>query len=305
MPAEEDLSAGTQYTETVQEEQSVGFAGILLVLGAVLGGYLMEGGDVGVLIQPAEFLIILGAGLGSVLISTPLKVLIQILQSLTKVLTGAAVSKAQYFELLSVMYELFQMARKDGQLALEPHIEDPEKSTFFAKYPGFVKNHHAVHFLADTVRVILAGGVAPHDLEALMDTDIETHHEESAMPAAVLTKVGDAMPGLGIVAAVLGIVITMGAINGPPEEIGHKVAAALIGTFLGILVSYGFIQPLATGLENLSSNEARYILALKVGLLAFASDAPPIVAVEFARRAIFSDVRPSFKEMEDTFRNKK
>ena len=283
----------------------MGFAGILLVLGAVLGGYLMEGGEVGVLIQPAEIVIIMGAALGSVLISTPLKVVIQILQSLIKVLTGATVSKAQYFELLSVLYELFQMARKDGQLALEPHIEDPEKSSLFAKYPGFIKNHHAVHFLADTVRVILAGGVAPHDLEALMDTDIETHHEESVMPSAVLSKVGDAMPGLGIVAAVLGIVITMGAINGPPEEIGHKVGVALVGTFLGILVSYGFFQPLATGIENLSNNEARYILVLKAGLLAFASDAPPIVAVEFARRAIFSDVRPSFKEMEEAFRNKK
>ena len=209
----------------------MGFAGILLVLGAVLGGYRMEGGEVGVLIQPAEIVIIMGAALGSVLISTPLKVIIQILQSLTKVLTGATVSKGQYFELLSVLYELFQMARKDGQLALEPHIEDPEKSSLFTKYPGFIKNHHAVHFLADTARVILAGGVAPHDLEALMDTDIETHHEESAMPSAVLSKVGDAMPGLGIVAAVLGIVITMGAINGPPEEIGHKVGAALVGTF--------------------------------------------------------------------------
>ena len=278
---------------------------MFMVLVAVLGGYLMEGGDIGVLIQPAEFVIILGAALGSVLISTPLKVVIQILTSLTKVLTGGAVSKAQYFELLSVMYELFQMARKDGQLALEPHIEDPEKSSLFSKYPGFIKNHHAVHFLADTVRVVLAGGVAPHDLEALMDADIETHHEESAMPSAALSKVGDALPGLGIVAAVLGIVITMGAINGPPEEIGHKVGAALVGTFLGILVSYGFLQPIAAGIENVNNNEARYIVALKAGLLAFANDAPPIVAVEFARRAIFSDVRPSFKEMEDTFRNTK
>ena len=283
----------------------MGFVGIFVVFGAVLGGYTMHGGAVGVLIQPSEFIIILGAGLGSVLISTPIKVIVQILQSLTKVLSGAAVSKAQYFELLSLLYELFQMARKEGQLALESHIEDPEKSSLFGQYPGFLKNHHAVHFLADTVRVILAGGVAPHDLEALMDADIETHHEESGQPAAVLSKVGDAMPGLGIVAAVLGIIITMGAINGPPEEIGHKVAAALVGTFLGILVSYGFLQPIATGIENMNNNEARYVLVLKVGLLAFASDAPPIVAVEFARRAIFSDVRPSFKEMEDAFRNKK
>ena len=283
----------------------MGFVGILMVFGAVLGGYIMEGGEVGVLLQPAEFVIILGAAMGSVMISTPMKVLMQILQSLTKVLTGATVSKAQYFELLSVMYELFQMSRKDGQLALEPHVEDPEKSSLFGQYPGFLKNHHAVHFLADTVRVILAGGVASHDLESLMDADIETHHEENAMPSAALAKVGDALPGLGIVAAVLGIIITMGAITGPPEEIGHKVGAALVGTFLGILVSYGFLQPIATGIENISNNEARYILVLKAGLLAFASDAPPIVAVEFARRAIYSDVRPSFKEMEETFRNKK
>jgi chemotaxis protein MotA len=283
----------------------VGFLGILIVFGAVLGGYLMEGGDIRVLIQPAEFLILLGAALGAVLISTPIKVLMQILQSLMKVLLGSKISKAQYFELLSVMFELFQMARKDGQLALEPHIEDPEKSSLFSKYPGFIKNHHAVHFLADTVRVILAGGVAPHDLDGLMDVDIETHHEESAMPSAVLTRVGDALPGLGIVAAVLGIVITMGAIDGPPAEIGEKVGAALVGTFLGILMSYGFVQPIATGIESLASNEARYIMALKVGLLAFANDAPPIVAVEFARRSIFSDARPSFKEMEDAFRNKK
>src|SRR5438445_1802547 len=232
----------------------------------------MEGGEVGVLIQPAEIVIIMGAALGSVLISTPLKVIIQILQSLTKVLTGAAVSKAQYFELLSVMYELFQMARKDGQLALEPHIEDPEKSSLFGKYPSFIKNHHAVHFLADTVRVILAGGVAPHDLEGLMDADIETHHEESAMPAAVLSKVGDAMPGLGIVAAVLGIVITMGAINGPPEEIGHKVGAALVGTFLGILLSYGFFGPLVTKMEFMGAAEMGYFKAIATMVQGFADN---------------------------------
>ena len=283
----------------------MGFIGILVVLGAVLGGYMMHGGDVGVLIQPSEFIVILGAALGSLLIATPMKVAMHILQSSMKVLTGSTVSKAQYFELLSVLYELFQMARKDGQLALEPHVEAPDKSSLFAKYPGFLNNHHAVYFLTDMIRVILAGGVAPHHLEALMDTHIETHHEESAQPVAILSKVGDAMPGLGIVAAVLGIIVTMGAINGPPEEIGHKVAAALVGTFLGILVSYGFLQPIATAIETVNNNEARYILVLKAGLLAFASDAPPIVAVEFARHAIFSDVQPSFKEMEAAFRSTK
>jgi len=283
----------------------VGFIGIFVVLGAVLGGYTMHGGDIGVLIQPSEFIIILGAALGTMLISTPLKVIIQIIQLSIKGLLGAAASKTQYVELLNMLYELFQVARKDGQLALEPHIEDPEKSALFAKYPTFLHNHHAVHFLADMIRVVLAGGVAPHNLEALMDTNIETHHEESAMPSAALGKVSDALPGLGIVAAVLGIVITMGAINGPPEEIGHKVGAALVGTFLGILVSYGFLSPIASSIDTVMLNETRYILALKAGILAFANDAPPVVAVEFARHAIFSEVRPSFKEMEAAFRNAK
>ncbi|MGE3539110.1 MAG: flagellar motor stator protein MotA [Candidatus Tectimicrobiota bacterium] len=283
----------------------MGFVGILIVIGAVLGGFIMEGGEVLVLNQPAEYVIILGAALGTMIIATPIKVIIQMIQLSIKGLLGASVSKAQYVELLNVLYELFQMARKDGQLALEPHVEDPEKSTLFSKYPSFLHNHHAVHFLADTVRVILAGGVAPHDLEALMDADIETHHEEAALPVAALSKVGDAMPGLGIVAAVLGIVITMGAIGGPPEEIGHKVGAALVGTFLGILISYGFLQPIAASIETVNNSEGRYILVLKSALLAFASDAPPIVAVEFARRTIFSDVRPSFKEMEEAFKNKK
>jgi chemotaxis protein MotA len=204
--------------------------------------------------------------LGSVLIATPPKVLSQVLKSLSKVLSGDHSSKALYFELLSLLYDLFQTARRDGPLALEPHVEEPEKSAIFSKYPGFLKNHHAVDFLTDTMRVMLSGGVAGHDLDALMDADVETHHEESARPVAVLTKVGDAMPGLGIVAAVLGIVITMGAIDGPPAEIGHKVAAALVGTFLGVLAAYGFISPMAS---------------------------------------IFSDVRPGFKEMESALRGKK
>ena len=265
----------------------------------------MEHGILLVLFQPAEFVIIGGCGVGTVLVATPPKILSQVLKSLRKVMSGDRSSKALYFELLSLLYELFQTARRDGPLALEPHVEDPEKSTILSKYPGFLKNHHAVSFLADTMRVMLSGGVAGHELEALMEADLETHHEESARPVSVLTKVGDAMPGLGIVAAVLGIVITMGAIDGPPQEIGHKVAAALVGTFLGILAAYGFISPLASNIEAVNQSESRYIVCIKAGLLAFANDAPPIVAVEFARRTIFSDVRPGFKEMEDALRGKK
>ena len=237
---------------------------ILLVLGAVLGGYLMEGGEIGVLIQLAEIVIIMGAALGSVLISTPLKVVIQILQSLTKVLTGATTRRRNISSCSACCMSCSRWPARTDSWRSNRTSKTRKKVAFLQSIPVSLKITMRCIFSPDTVRVILAGG-APHDLEALMDTDIETHHEESAMPAAVLSKVGDAMPGLGIVAAVLGIVITMGAINGPPEEIGHKVGAALVGTFLGILVSYGFFSRLH-GLENLSNNEARYILALKAGL---------------------------------------
>jgi chemotaxis protein MotA len=238
------------------------------------------------------------------LISTPLSVLINLLQSCLKVFTGGSFSKGAYVELLTLIYDLGQTVRKDGQLALESHMEDPHSSSIFSKYPTFLKQHHAVDFLADTGRIIVMGGVPPYEIESLMDADIETHHEESARPVSVLTKVGDAMPGLGIVAAVLGIVITMQVIDGPPQEIGHKVAAALVGTFLGILAAYGFLQPFAANLEMMNQNEARYLQCLRAGLMALARSMPPVIAVEFARRTIFSDVRPSFKEMEEAVRSK-
>jgi chemotaxis protein MotA len=278
--------------------------GILVVIGAVFGGYLLEHGVIGVLIQPAEFVIIGGSALGTMLISTPLSVLIKLLKSCMKVFTGGSISKGAYVELLTLIYDLGQTVRKDGQLALESHMEDPHSSSIFSKYPTFLKQHHAVDFLADTGRIIVMGGVPPYEIESLMDADIETHHEESARPVSVLTKVGDAMPGLGIVAAVLGIVITMQVIDGPPQEIGHKVAAALVGTFLGILAAYGFLQPFAANLEMTNQNEARYLQCLRAGLMALARSMPPVIAVEFARRTIFSDVRPSFKEMEEAVRSK-
>jgi chemotaxis protein MotA len=278
--------------------------GILIVIAAVFGGYLLEHGVIGVLIQPAEFVIIGGSALGTMLISTPLNVLMKLLQSCIKVFSGGSIAKAAYVELLTLIYDLGQTVRKDGQLALESHMEDPHSSSIFSKYPTFLKQHHAVDFLADTGRIIVMGGVPPYEIESLMDADLETHHEESARPVSVLTKVGDAMPGLGIVAAVLGIVITMQVIDGPPQEIGHKVAAALVGTFLGILAAYGFIQPFAANLEMINQNEARYLQCLRAGLMALARSMPPVIAVEFARRTIFSDVRPSFKEMEESIRSK-
>ncbi|HVC21812.1 MAG TPA: flagellar motor stator protein MotA [Vicinamibacterales bacterium] len=271
--------------------------GGLIVLGSVVSGYLMEGGNLLVLRQPAEFIIIGGAALGSLLISTPVKVLKELLGQM-RGFFGGGLSKADYLELLAMQYQLFRLSQQSGVMSLEAHFEEPDKSSIMSQYPKFLARHHAVDFLADSVKVIIIGGIAPHDLESLMDEDLQVHHDDAARPAGILAKVGDALPGLGIVAAVLGVVNTMGAIDGPPSEIGHKVAAALIGTFLGILMSYGFVQPMATNLEQQQVDHGRYAQCLKAGLLASYKGFPPAIAVEFARRVLPGDVRPSFNETE-------
>jgi chemotaxis protein MotA len=271
--------------------------GALVVLGSVAGGYLMEGGHPLVLNQPAEFLIIGGAAIGSLLISTPLSVLRQLVGQITR-LFAAPAGKAAYVELLGMLFQIFKVAQQSGVMALEPHFEAPDKSSVMMRYPAFLKRHEAVDFLADSVKVIIVGGIAPHDLEALMDQDLEVRHHEASQPAATLGKVADALPGLGIVAAVLGVVITMGAIDGPASEIGHKVGAALVGTFLGILLSYGFTQPLASSLEQRVAEDAHYEKCIKAGVLAMYKGLPPSVAIEFARRVLPEEIRPSFDETE-------
>ncbi len=279
--------------------------GILVVLLAVLGGYLIEGGSFLVLMQFAEFIIIGGAAAGALLISTPPKLLKKILNRILLIFKKSKVGKETYLGILKMMYELFQLSQKEGVLALESHIEHPEKSPIFSKYPQVAGQHHLLSFLTDTMRIILMGSVSPYEIEALMDTDIETQQQEGTKPGMILQKIGDSMPGLGIVAAVLGIVITMQAINGPPEQIGHKVAAALVGTFLGILLSYGFIQPLATSLDLMHEEEARMLEVIKAGLVAFSKGFNPMIAVEFGRRSIFEDSRPTFREMEQALRGGK
>lgn len=271
--------------------------GMIVVTVGVIGGFVMEGGHLMVLFQPAEFVIIGGAAIGSILVSTPLGVLKSMVRDIRMVL-GKGYTKERYKNLLLLLYEVFTIAKRDGVLGLEEHVEKPESSTLLKKYPDFQQDHHAVAFLADTLKLVITGAVQTHDLDALMDADLETHHEEMAKPASSLAKVGDALPGLGIVAAVLGVVITMGAIDGPPEEIGHKVGAALVGTFLGILGSYGFVQPLASNIEHRNADVARYYTCMKEGILAFQKGVSPSIAVEFARRNIYSDVRPDFIEIE-------
>jgi chemotaxis protein MotA len=272
--------------------------GIVVVLGAVMGGYLMEHGQIGVLVQPAELIIIGGAGAGTLLIANPLPTVIRIVKGLLSVLKGSPYTKDHYLQTLKMLNELFMMARKQGMVKLEEDVEDPSKSQVFSKYPKFLANHHAVHFVCDTLRMAISGGVPAFDLDQMMEMDMEVHHGEVSQPVSALTSVADALPGLGIVAAVLGVVITMGALGGPPEEIGHKVAAALVGTFLGILMCYGFLGPLAANLQTMNGAESDYLRCLRQGVIAFVKGSAPVLAVEFARRSIPGELRPSFKECE-------
>jgi chemotaxis protein MotA len=280
--------------------------GIVVVLGGVIGGFLMEGGPILVLMQVAEFIIIGGAAVGTLLVMSPMSVLKKIIVRILGTLKGGSgINQQVYLDLLKLMYEIFQISRKDGLLALESHIERPQDSAIFGNYPHFLKQHHLLYFMTDTFRLVVLGGVPAHDMEALMDADIETHHGEGARPGMILQKIGDAMPGLGIVAAVLGIVITMQAIGGPAEQIGEKVAAALVGTFLGIFLSYGFIQPIATNIDIQNDEESKIFEAIKAAMIAFAKGFNPIVSVEFARRSIPSEYRPAFQEMEDYVKGRK
>lgn len=272
--------------------------GIVIVFGAIIGGYLMEQGKLLVLVQPAELIIIGGAALGTMLVASPLPLVINIFKKLLSVISGSRYTKGFYLDSLKMLYELFQLARKNGMAKLEEEIETPSKSAVFSKFPAISKDHHLLNFVCDTVRTAVAGVVLPHDLDAMLENDIEVHHQELTAPVKALSTVADALPGLGIVAAVLGVVITMGALAGPPEEIGHKVAAALVGTFLGILLCYGVASPLAANIEKLTEAESQYYQVLRAGLMAFAKGMAPLIAIEFARRAIPHTLRPGFTEME-------
>ena len=280
-------------------------AGIGVVLAAVIGGFTLAGGKLLVLMQPAEFVVICGAALGAVLIAngpTTIKRLIRQLTTLPK----SGPTKNDYLDMLVMMYELLNVARKDGVMALESHIEHPEESKIISKYPSFATNESAVAFLSDTMRLIISGaGVEAHDLDDLMDVDLETHHHDQSKPSKLLQTTADGLPGLGIVAAVLGIVVTMQAIDGPAEEIGHHVAAALVGTFLGVLLAYGFVAPLSTNLAGKAEEHQGYFVALKQVLLAFHKGSVPAIAVEFARRSLPHEVRPGFVELEEACRASK
>ena len=272
--------------------------GILVVFGAIIGGFLMERGNLMVLVQPAELLIIGGAAIGTLLVANPLPLVVKIFRSLLSVIGGSRFSQSYYLDSLRMLYDIFQLARKSGMAKLEEEIEHPKKSAIFSKYPKLTTDHHLLYFICDTLRTAASGVVPPHDLDSMLENDIEVHHQEISAPIRALSTVADALPGLGIVAAVLGVTITMSALGGPPEEIGHKVAAALVGTFLGILLCYGVAAPLAANLEKTAEAETQYYQVLRAGLMAFARGMAPIIAVEFARRSIPHAQRPLFTDME-------
>jgi chemotaxis protein MotA len=278
--------------------------GILVVLGAVLGGFLMEKGPVAVLMQPSEFVIIAGAAVGTLLAANPLHVLKKIVSSLMLVIKGSKYSKERYIDTLKMMFQVFNKARKSGLVGIEGDIEEPEKSTVFSKYPEFLGNHHARDFVCDTMRMAVTGGASPLDVDQMMELDMDVHHASASQPVSALSTVADALPGLGIVAAVLGVVVTMSALGGPPEEIGHKVAAALVGTFLGILLCYGVVGPLASNMTKLIDDEHAFYHVLRVVMLSFLKGMSPTLAIEVARRAVPEHVRPSFKEVEQACRQK-
>lgn len=278
--------------------------GIVIVMGAVLGGYVMHGGKIAVLIQPSEFIIIGGAGLGALIAANGMKTFTAAIKGCLNLLKPDPFTKPVYLDLLKMMYQLFNVARKEGLLGLEKHIEEPEKSDIIKNYPSFLANHHASAFFCDTMKVILTGAVGPHDLAEMMELDLEIAHAEQEVPISAVQTVGDAMPGFGIVAAVLGVIITMGKIGGEAAAIGKSVAAALVGTFVGILLAYGIFGPIARAMELRLKSEGQYMNCIRFALFSFARGESPITCVEFARRNIEPGVRPGFAEMEAAVKEK-
>jgi chemotaxis protein MotA len=278
--------------------------GLAVVFGSIFAGFLMHHGELAVLLQWNEFIIIGGAGLGAIIVGNKPSTVKRMTHETLALLRPNPYDRGSFTELLQVLYEIFYAARKDGLVGIEAHVENPEESELFKKYPRFHKNHHAVSFLADTMKVLLTGTVDDHHLSEILDLDLEQHHHEALKVPQALQTVADAMPGFGIVAAVLGIINTMGKIGGSPEAVGESVAAALVGTFLGVLLAYGVLGPIASAIQGRVVSEERYLATIRTALLSFSRGDPPITSVEFARRNIEPETRPSFAELESLTRRR-
>lgn len=276
--------------------------GSLLVAGSVIVGFMMEKGNPHVLFQPAELVIIFGAAIGSFFIASPPRVITAVIKKLGSILTSKSPDKKQYLELLLLLYQLYSKIRKEGLISIESDIEQPDNSPIFNKNNKILANRNLINFICDNLKIIISTNVIPHELENLMELETETYYHNAMQPSRSIAKVADALPGLGIVAAVLGVVLTMGKIDEPPSVLGHSIGAALVGTFLGVLMCYGFVGPLATNLEHQTKDDIVSFKVIRVALVAFVGGSPPQMAVEFGRRAIPGKERPTFEELENEIR---
>lgn len=273
--------------------------GILIVIICTLASYALDHGNLAVLWMPFEFIIILGSAIGAFITSNTPATLKRVGKSLPLVFAKSKYTKQSYIDLLCVLYQTFKLAKTKGMLALEAHIEKPDESTLFQPFPSFLEDHHAVEFFADYLRLVTLGADKPYELEALMDQDLEVHHQEEHEVAASIQSMADGMPALGIVAAVLGVIKTMGSITEPPEVLGHMIGGALVGTFFGVWVSYGYLAPISNALNATFSLNGKYYQVIKVGLLAHLGGYAPSISIEYARKSIPNDLRPTFLEMEE------
>ncbi|HTF95375.1 MAG TPA: flagellar motor stator protein MotA [Cellvibrio sp.] len=279
--------------------------GIIVLFACMLGGFVLHGGNLLAIWQPVEILIICGASLGGMIVANPISVSIGVVKSAGSLMTPSKFKKSFYLEMLTLLYDILNKTRREGLMAIEGDIEEPDSSPIFANYPDILKDHHIVEFICDYLRIMVAGNMAPHELESLMEQELDGHHQEASLVPGAIQNAADGLPGFGIVAAVLGVVITMGKIGGPPAELGHSVGAALVGTLMGILFAYGIIGPFASYLNHKLRDESRAYECIKAVLVASMNGVPPQVAVEFGRKVLFHSVRPSFKELEEQYRASK
>lgn len=279
--------------------------GYILVCASVFGGFALAGGHLAALFQPIELLMIGGAALGAFLVGNNNKAIKATLAALPSLFKGSRYTKELYMELMSLLFEVLSKVRKEGLMSIEGDIDKPEESPLFSKYPAVLADHHIIEFMTDYLRLMVSGNMDAFQIENLMDNEIETHHHEGAVPAHVIAKVGDGLPAFGIVAAVMGVVHTMESVGIPPAELGMLIAHALVGTFLGILLAYGFVGPLASLLEQKLEESSKMFQCVKVTLLASLNGYAPALAVEFGRKVLFSTERPTFNELEDHIKKSK
>ncbi len=283
----------------------MGIVGFLVVFGMVFGGYVLHGGQMRIMWQPTEYMVIFGGALGAMIISSPMSSIKAVVGMSIRALIGGGLKKSDYLDLLQLLYRLFQVFRKDGPQAVEKHIEDPMNSEIFKAYPNFLKNHHAVDFLCDTMKITLSADLSQYDVDDLLDQDIKVIHEEEHNAYNIMAVTADSMPGLGIVAAVQGVILTMSKLSEGTDAIGASVAAALVGTFFGVMAGYCMFGPLAGKIQKNMESDGRYLKVIKAAMVALQKGAPPLVCVEYARRSIYPNDRPSFEEMDASTRETK